>query len=356
MNPLFCIAPLSVALFAPPLPAPDVELVFAVEEGVTIALIIEETTEREVISETWWPLYDGERIEEDVETTEGGASWVAEVRSVVVDTYDTVEDGRVTALTRTFESISGDATVEFETEDGIAEEEVEIGSPLQDRTVVFAWDEDDEEYSVSFDEDGDDDVVDAILLDGMLIDTFGAWFLPGDEHTELSEGDEWSSDVGAWNDLLEVGGAFWMDVIDAEPPTEEAADEDVARDAQLRENAEGDIVCTFDGLREVDGVELGVILIAVEITMSFELEATYEEPGFDGEVTTETATEMEISAEGECLWNIETSRPHSIRFEIETTDVTTTLESGSIDGDDFAWESVTETEMSVVLVYRFEQR
>lgn len=356
MNPILCIAPLSVALFAPPLPAPDVELVFAAEEDLTIALIIDETSETEVVSESWCMLLDGERVEDEAVTTEGGASWSSEIHSVIVDTYDAVEDGRVTSLTRTFESISGDATMEFETEEGSEESEFEIGSPLDGRTVLFAWDVDAGGYDVSFDEEGDDEDVDAILLAGMTIDMFGAWFLPEDGGTELSEGDEWTPGIGVWSEFLELGGDFWIDRSDVEPPTEEKAEEDGSRDAQLEENAEGTVVCTFDGLRDVDGVELGVILISIESTTSFEFESTYEDPDSGEETTTQSETEMEMTVEGECLWNIKVRRPHSIRFEIESTDVTTSVESSEIEGESFVWELVTETETSAVLVNRFEER
>lgn len=345
---------LTAALALPLLAAPPVtELTFVPEEGRTVALLYRESASAEVVDEAWVPIHDGVRSEVDGGSSDGGATWAFEIEGVLVDVYDAVEDGRVTALTRSFEEFEGASVTTIELDDGVEELETALAMPLQDRTLTFAWDGDAEEYDVAFDEEGDDDEVDEILLGGMRIDAFGAWFLPPDGGA-VEEGDSWDAGVDAWNDCLEFGGNFWIDVEENGPPDAEQAEYETDLARQMRDTSDGEVVCTFEGMDEVDGVEVAVISIAVEISCGSEGERT--DSFDDEEVTTVETIDMEYEGEGTCLWLVDEHRPLSITFELEARDTTVSTDTVEGDGETYAIETTVVTDTKSSIEYRFEER
>ncbi|MEM1451331.1 MAG: hypothetical protein AAF957_23890 [Planctomycetota bacterium] len=337
---------LASALVASPARVPEAELRFVPSEGDTLAVRLEEETSAETVSEAWCPVFEGERVESEAGEGEGGAAWSYDLAFVLVDEFESVEDGRVQRLSRTFEEIGGSTSASFETDEGVEELDGALASPLDGRTVVFDWDDGAEEYDATFDEEGDDSDIDAVLLGGMSIDAFCDWFLPEDGEP-VEEGDEWSPGPDAWWDFTDIGGAFWIENEEADSPSEEKAEENESRDDQLRENSSGDVTCTFEGMREVDGVEVAVISIVVEIESTSETESSAE---FDGvEVSAEEDTTMTIESEGECLWDVESGRLVSLRFTTETTIDSTSVESAESDEGTYGMEysSVVRMESNV---------
>lgn len=333
------------------LPPVEAELRFVPEEGATVALVFRETADAEVVEETWITVVDGERGEQAGGELDSGVSWSFELSGEIVDVYDSVEDDRVTGLTRRFEEFDGMRLSVIEMDDGDEEIEETLVTPLLGRTFTFEWDEDDEEYEVTLDE-GDDEDLDEILAGSAAIDAFGAWFLPEDPAVE--EGDEWDAGVEAWSAFSEYGGDFWVDVEDADPPTGEDAEASRSAVEQLRESAEGEVLCSFDGFEEVDGVELAVISIAIDVTESYELDDEVEEG--DESITIVEEVEIETTGEGRCLWNTETNRPHSIELELEIEETSVSTETID-DGDQiYGLEMTTVTRTNTTMDYAFEVR
>lgn len=344
---------LASALAASPARVSEAELRFVPTEDVTLAVRLEESTSAQVVSEAWCPVVDGERLESEAGESDGGANWAYELAFVLLDEFESVDDGRIQRLSRTFEEIGGSYSSSFETDEGTEEIEVQLASPLDGRTVAFEWDDDGEEYGATFDEEGDDSEVDAVLLDGMWIDAFGDWFLPEDGGP-VAEGDAWSPGPGAWWDFADIGGAFWIDVEDADPPDETKAEENEDKDDQLRENSSGDVTCTFEGLREVDGVEVAAISIVVEIETSSETESSSEIDGV--ELSVAEAMSMAVESEGECLWDVETGRLVALRFTTETSTETTEVESVDSDEGVYGLEYTTVAQMESSVELTVEAR
>jgi hypothetical protein len=208
------------------------------------------------------------------------------------DEYVTVDGDRPTRVRRTYDALSTESREAFG--HGDSEESVNMGaSELEGLSVVFTWDDDAEEYDAEFDgEEADEDLLDELDIESVL-----AQFLPDDE---VDEGDSWEVDIDAFIELSEPGG--YLAIL--------AEDEDENRDitTQLGEHLEGDIEATFEGLREVDGDELAVILLTLELASEFEREG--EE---DGEPVQTYRFEFEL--EGEILWDVAAGLPRSLELE-----------------------------------------
>ena len=119
----------------------------------------------------------------------------------VSDVFDSVEEGRVEKLTRTFQTISASSAIQQESPmiPEPIDQTIDSASELEGKTVLFAWDADAGEYSVSF----PDDEGDAELLEGLEQNMDLTVFLPG---TEVEEGDTWELDVQELTQLLMPGG------------------------------------------------------------------------------------------------------------------------------------------------------
>jgi hypothetical protein len=206
--------------------------------------------------------------------------------TVATDTYAKVADGRVQRLERSFDEL--DQSMSTTSPEGETEEDKE--SPLKGATVVFAWSEEDEEYTASFGE-GSGEGLDTELLADLEESLDFEMLLP---EKEVEEGDEWTLQSEPLRDLLALGGDFHFDDEDESP-------QDELNGRALEDELEGTATCTYRGTREVDGRALSVIAIVLSGTGTAEEDSEQEA----GPITVDVhaRADAEMALEGELLWD-----------------------------------------------------
>ena len=293
---------LASALLAPD-PAAGERLAFVPEQGARLTLCYEEHIELEQRSQSFEVLVDGE--EHDSQAPEIELSMVEDERVVFTDELLSVADGRVTRARRSFEELTGNSSQTVTDPEG-EEHEIEraSASALEGAAVAFAWDADEEEYAVAFDqgEEGDDE-----LLAGLAFADDLTCFLPAGE---VESGDTWDVDPAAYLTLTRPGGDV---AIAPEDESEDGAEERRARRARFAENLAGTIEAEYRGRRATDDGERAVVHLALELESSAAVEREIDEGGAEGKRTETSAIALELG--GELLWDPAARRAASIRLE-----------------------------------------
>ncbi len=209
-----------------------------------------------------------------------------------VDEYVSVADGKATEILRTFTTLVDNSTQSVVPPGGEAMEEIEEGeSDLQGETVRFVWDEDVEEFEISFSEDdGQDDS----LLDDLDADAdFG--FLLSDEEMEV--GSSWEIDVVAFDRISSPSGDLKINAPDGDDETDEVFSE------AFRDGLDGTFEGTYESLE--DGV--ATIVFEGEVTTTFEIEGEEEAAGTQ-------SFEFTFVISGTLLWNMEAGVASEFQF------------------------------------------
>ncbi len=243
----------------------------------------------------------------------------------VTDEYVSVNDGRPTKLRRTYDKAVNSVEMEYTSDFDSGSEGNDLETLLEGRTVIFEWDEDEEDYVVAFEGDEEDDE----LLEGLSEDMDLRRFLP---EGEVEEGDEWNVDPYLLGPVLAPGGLLGFQADSESVEAQEILDQFMGADIEkvLRSLLDGEVVCTFEGMEEVDEVSVAVIKIAVEIDSSVDLveflETIIEElaEGADEDVSIDQAElAFELEGEGRLLWDLDAG--HFDGFEANG-DVSVTFE------------------------------
>lgn len=243
-----------------------------------------------------------------------------ELEISISDTYAGLNDERPTKLERTFDSLEGSTIVSTTTMMGSEDQDFSASSELEGKTVLFNWDEDDESYTVTWD-DGEEDEE---MLGGLTEDMDLRALLPEDE---VSKGDSWTIELSELAPLATPGGNLRL----VPDELEGAGDMDMGFFDEMREEFseqvaelfEGECVCTFKEIREEDGAKLAEISIELEIAsaanvadmlMDF-ISTMGEQFGETPEVDIESADiNLDFEGEGTLFWDLEAGRAAS--FEI----------------------------------------
>lgn len=236
-----------------------------------------------------------------------------ERRLEVVDEVRAVAEGRPTKFERTYGEFSnkGVETVIAQPPGGEAREKEnarERSSPLKGLVVRFTWNAKDEEYERAFvAQEGEKAKADEALLEGLAADADWLALLEGgprakDESfalpTELFQRVQYP-----------LGELNWqIDGKDADGVTKEI-------NAELAENLDGEGKAKWLGIREVEGRQLGVFSMSAELTSKADAEA--EESGEKRQV------DLELSYEGEILWDMAAGRLAQYAIEAEVRSVLT---------------------------------
>ena len=245
------------------------------------------------------------------------------------DEYGSISDGKPTRLTRTFDSLGLESSTSIEMMGESQEEGAEAVSPLDGLTVVFSWDEESGDYTAEF---GEESTGDEELLEGLTEDTDLRWLLP---EGGVAVDESWSFDPSQMEHLLfpsgDLGwapeGAEDVDMEEFEELFEQFGDELMdSLDGLL----DGEGTATFTGAREADGRTVGAIALEAEISSSADLASTIqdliesavseagEEVPDDLEIYVEAAdVSIELEAQGELLWDMETGSAHSMTMDGE---------------------------------------
>ena len=232
----------------------------------------------------------------------------------VTDHYESVADGRLVKLKRSYDEISSNTRISGSNPvTGQQEQDVPLKSELEGSTVVFTWDADDSTYHVAYegDEGGDKQLLEHLEED---LDLHG--FLPTGE---VAPGDSWKIPAEAVKAALAPGG-------DVKLRPETAGD--MGGMNQFSQNdmigeLEGEFQGTYAGTRKEGETQVAVIKLAIKARsardMSDRLDEIKEQikqnlpDGFDVDLTSLDG-EYEIDAEGELLWNLETGVVHELQL------------------------------------------
>lgn len=236
---------------------------------------------------------------------------------VVVDEYGKTEDGRLLKLKRTFDELGNNAEVSSSVEMGGEsqgdDQSIESSSELEGLTVEFTWDAEEEVYTRGFtDGDGDEN-----LLEGLFEDMDLRALLPDDK---VNKGDEWEIVPSDLKSILAPGGDLSLEPQDMEGGGMGMGPSPGGMDfsEMLGDLLEGEVTATFEGTREVDGIEVGVITIVVEIDSAHDMSDMMEGLGAAEELPEgmemsfdRMDVEIELEAEGSLLWDISGGHVHS---------------------------------------------
>ncbi|MAE29854.1 MAG: hypothetical protein QF724_11550 [Planctomycetota bacterium] len=292
--------------------APADTLVFAPAKGLTLTKTF--TSEGDFGLDNMSMLMNGQEspMMPDMEMSFNTAQTI-----VVVDEYGKVDDGQPLKLTRTFDELSTNIEVSSSMDMGgesqAEDQSIESSSELEGLTVEFTWDAEEEEYTKEFpDGDGDDD-----LLEGLFEDMDLRVLLPDDE---VSKGDEWEIDPSDLKSILAPGGDLALEPEEMEDGGMSMGPSPGGMDfsEMFGDLLEGEATATFEGTREVDGLEVGVITLVVEIDSANDMTDMLEdmvgseelpegmEMSFD-----RMDVEIELEAEGTLYWDVSGGHVHS---------------------------------------------
>jgi hypothetical protein len=263
-----------------------------------MVLTSEQTSSVEMVESEMTVLLDGD--EQESGSPDFEVSIEQSERLVFRDVVLATDGDRVTSLSRTYRELSQTQSQTIETPEGGDTQDSDQESALEETTVVFTWDADEDAYTAAFaeDEDGDED-----LLADLEFDAHLACFLP---EGPVSEGDSWEPAIAAFNLLQSPGGDLHFRAEDEEDDDNEIRDE-------MEENVEGTITCTFTGVREEGGARLAVIAVTIEASTSGDEEQNIEAPFGSGTASREI--ELTFDLTGELLWDLGAARLAS--FELE---------------------------------------
>ncbi len=220
---------------------------------------------------------------------------VDDSRSITfTDTIAAVADGRPTKFAREFGELENSATESFAVTPPGGDEEVKSStreriSPLKGKTVQFTWDGKKEEYARALaGAEGEKKASEAEMLDGLQAD---ADWLPLLEDGPREKGASFELDAKLFERVQYPAGELLWVVEGKDPdPVSKAINE------QLSENLDGKAKATWQGMRDVDGRELGVFAIEADLKSKAEAETP------DGAET--RGIELDLEYEGEILWDL----------------------------------------------------
>lgn len=257
-----------------------------------------------------------------------------EATIAVTDEYVASREGKVLSLLRSFDELTLEAGVESEAE--IVDEFAE----LEDTTVSFQWDDEEDDYVKTFHEsDGDE-----ALLENLDPDMDFMVLLPDGE---VSEGDTWEASGER------LGAVFFPGGVPANPSADDEEAEEMAElfqeemEAQMAEAfSEFALNCTYEGSRDEDGVTVGVITFKFEGDTSLDLSDMIQEvidmqagdAGVEADISATIGFEFE--GEGTLLWNLRAGHAHG--FDM-SGDITL---SADVEGDVDAMGESHSMEMS----------
>ncbi len=297
------------------------ELVHAPQQGTELVKTLTDETLFEV--NEFEVLYNGEDMGAalgEFFMESGGTQTV-----VVRDTFSAVADDRVTRLSRTFRTIEGDGNFEFQAGGMTQNQSIATSSVLEGATVVFAWDEDLEDYTKTFEGDS---APDAMLLEGLEIDMDMHSLLP---EGPVEEGDTWEPDLTQLYTVLMPGGN--LAVLPDDMPADQQMVAEMMGDfgerimSEVEDMLGGAVVCTFEETREIGGVQIAIVSVDVDVTMAGDLSSLVDElvrammQGLGGMDTDFSIDSMNFDAtmigEGELQWNVADNHIHAFSLAVD---------------------------------------
>lgn len=268
-------------------------------------------------------LMNGEDPGDMMPEMEMQTTWTQTV--TVTDEYLKMGRGQPALLSRSFDSIGQDMEVETSVDMmGSLEENDASGegtSELEGKTVLFAWSEDDEEYTAKYpeNESGDEE-----LLEGLVEDMDLRMLLPDGD---VSEGDEWELDLSRLATVIAPGGNLHVDIeIDGVDAAMGGPDPGMMSNlSELMGEIEGEGTAEYTGTREIDGITVAAVKVNIDINTARDMTEMMEDMMGDqlpeGIEVNFDRLDVEFTYEGEglLLWNVEGGHVHSFEITGEVT-------------------------------------
>jgi len=250
----------------------------------------------------------------------------------VTDQYEQVADGRVTRLKRSFDELGGTTRISgSHPVAGPIEEELDMASELEGKSVVFTWDKDEEAYVAAFAEEGADED----LLEDLREDLDLSGFLPT---AEVAEGESWNVEPEVVRSLLAPGGDLKLR---PDGPAGQFGSSSQFSQNDLIGELDGKFQATFGGVREEEGAKVAVIKLDLQAHSARDMSSLLEELGEQMQANlpegmevdfTSLDGEYEFDAEGELLWDLGTGLVHGLNLSgqmRQIVDTAMTMKMGS---------------------------
>jgi hypothetical protein len=240
------------------------------------------------------------------------------------DEYAKSDENKPLQLMRTYDVLAMEAGPESEAES------VDDFAEMEDMTVSFTWDEESGEYLKAFvgDEEGD-----LALLENLEVDMDFLALLPTGE---VSEGDTWEAKGDAVGAVFIPGGMpGGGDMDEADMEEFQSLIEETVESQLTEAFDEFAIQCTYKGVRDEDGVAVGVIEFRFEGDMEMDLSDMLQEVismqagEADISATVSAVVMGEFEGEGLLLWNMKAGHMHG--FEMEGDVMITVDVEGDVD-------------------------
>lgn len=246
-----------------------------------------------------------------------------ETRVEVTDVYKAVGEGRPLELLRTFEALSSSVNMQMSPAEAEIPE-IESTSELEGKTVLFRWNEEEQEYERSYAEgEGDEE-----LLEGLEEDMDLRVFLPA---SEVAEGETWTVELADLQSVIIPGGNPRMmpEGMEVDQETLKMFEE-LFGNFELGDLLEGECSCTYKGARDEDGVRLAEIAIEVEVSTTLDLaevlnkaiRVALEQQGVEDAVDfslDKADLNLDFEGSGVLLWNLGAGRLHGFQLGGDAT-------------------------------------
>jgi len=236
-----------------------------------------------------------------------------------MDTYGAPRDnGAPESLTRTFIELETETSSSQSSIMGSQDLEVTSESELLGETVVFAYDAETGAYEASFPEESK---ADTELLEGLTARTDLAFLLPdGDVEVDST----WKADPSQLSALLGPGGSLKLLPNEDDLP-EEARGQGAGQEftmAEMLGEVDGEISCTYVGMRTEEGRSLMVVAVEIDVESSNDMTDLMREKmeEFDamqgGSLSFDAVhTELVLEGKGELLWDAAAGHFAAFAFE-----------------------------------------
>jgi hypothetical protein len=281
------------------------ELRFAAREGTVLIKSLSSGHEL-AVDELSLARDDGPPVRDEA----GG--WVSSWQKVSSrDEHVHVEGGRPLVLERTWLDVAAGGQIDVARVGSSPNREKSVSaSPLQGRSVVLTWVEPEREWSRAWKAIDADEA----WLAGVRGDMDMLALLPP---RAVREGESWEVPTSALRDVLAPGGDLTLAPRGSGPfgrTMELGAGGDLAD--VLGETIEGSARATFTGVREADGVRLGVIALELEIASERDRSQAYlaATPAAERREASElvsASVRYRLQGRGELLWDLDAAHMRS---------------------------------------------
>ncbi len=328
----------------------------------TVAVTIQEIQTGHLQKSSHCPVRGGVLIEDERYEFETKGLTSNQIEVHFEDAYGAVNDeGQLLSLAREFTFLEAAASAYSGEEGNMEFSRPVLATPLLGETVEFLWDEKAQAYGAAFASEGEREEtdLDEALLASQRVDATGAWFLPPEDSSAVEIGESWDAGVEAWHRMIDIGGDFWITTEDERPSTEEAVQARKESRAGERSGGDGTVICTYKGLRQVDGQSLAVIEVVIDFknettsTEAWETEASKDGTVAADEWRIQIDQQLHWSGRGECLWDLTAHQPARMDFdmELESQVDTRAVPASDPQADGDAWRETWLITTGIAIVF-----